>query len=71
MVTSIIPPSLGFAGVAQCNKDIDAGYRTVQGVLPELEKMGLRAATRKEYADWVAAERRKLGCKVEGKEMAG
>ena len=71
VVTSIIPPSLGFAGVAQCNKDIDAGYRTVQGVLPELEKMGLRAATRKEYADWVAAERRKLGCKVEGKEMAG
>lgn len=61
VVTSIIPPSLGFAGVAQNKKDIDAGNRTVQGVMGELEKIGLCAATKEEYASWVLAERMKLG----------
>lgn len=56
VVTSLIPPRLGLAGVAQTAKDIDEGYRTVQGVLPFLEEMGLTAATTDDYLGWVQAE---------------
>lgn len=64
VITSIIPPSLGFAGVAQSKRDIDEGYRTVQGVLPVLDEIGLKAATKEEYSAWVLAQREKLGYKA-------
>lgn len=57
VITSLIPPSMGFAGVAQSTKDINEGFRTVQGVLPILDRMGLTAATSKEYFDWLTLER--------------
>lgn len=54
LVTSIIPPSTGLAGVAQSTMDVDEGNRTVRGVVPRLEKMGLRSATLAEYKEWLA-----------------
>ena len=36
VVTSIVPPTVGLAGVSQAELDIDEGYRTVHGVLPHL-----------------------------------
>ena len=60
VVTSLIPPQSGLAGVAQSTKDINEGYRTVQGVLPVLERMGLKVATREYYLDWVDREQHKL-----------
>ena len=57
VITSLIPPSMGLAGVAQSTKDINEGSRTVQGVLPILDRMGLKAATSKEYLDWLTLER--------------
>ena len=57
VITSLIPPSMGFAGVAQSTKDINEGSRTVQGVLPILNRMGLTAATSKAYLDWITHER--------------
>jgi len=48
---------MGLAGVAQSTKDINEGSRTVQGVLPILDRMGLKAATSKEYLDWLTLER--------------
>jgi len=57
VVTSLIPPHSGLAGVSQSVLDIDEGYRTVEGVVPVLEEMGLKAATRAEYAQWVLNER--------------
>lgn len=60
VVTSIIPPLMGLAGVAQCKRDIDEGNRTVAGVLPFLEEMGLTAATAEEYLSWVEKEKAKL-----------
>lgn len=60
VITSIIPPLMGLAGVAQCKRDIDEGNRTVPGVLPFLEDMGLAAATAEEYRNWVDGEKAKL-----------
>lgn len=53
VVTSIIPPTSGLAGVAQSTKDVSEGYRTVAGVTPRLEALGLRAATSDEYKEWL------------------
>ena len=44
VVTSIIPPTTGLAGVSNAVLDIDEGHRTVAEVLPHLERLGLRPA---------------------------
>jgi methylornithine synthase len=55
VVTSIVPPTRGLAGVSQSELDIEEGYRTVEGVLPHLARLGLRAGTVDEYRAWLAA----------------
>ena len=55
VVTSIIPPHEGLAGVANSVQDIAEGYRTVAGVTPVLAECGLRPASVRAYADWVAS----------------
>ncbi len=55
VVTSIVPPTVGLAGVSQAELDIDEGYRTVHGVLPHLERLGLRPAGVTEYRERMAA----------------
>jgi methylornithine synthase len=55
VVTSIVPPTVGLAGVSQADLDIDEGRRTVAGVLPHLARLGLRSATVAEYRAWLAA----------------
>ena len=57
VVTSIVPPTSGLAGVSQAELDIDEGYRTVSGVLPHLERLGLRAASPAEYEEWLRRAR--------------
>ncbi len=54
VVTSIVPPDLGLAGVSQSELDIDAGLRTAAEVSVRLAALGLRAATAGEYGEWVA-----------------
>ena len=54
VVTSIVPPVSGLGGVAQAELDIDAGRRTVAGVMEHLPSLGLTAASPAEYAAWVA-----------------
>jgi methylornithine synthase len=54
VVTSIVPPDLGLAGVSQSELDIDAGLRTAAEVSARLGVLGLRAATPADYAAWVA-----------------
>ena len=49
VVTSIIPPLKGFAGVAHCDYNIDDGFRTVEGITPTVKKCGLETATVEEY----------------------
>jgi methylornithine synthase len=57
VVTSIVPPTVGLAGVSQAELDIDEGYRTVHGVLPHLARLGLRPAGVDEYRERMAAVR--------------
>ncbi|WP_291300695.1 methylornithine synthase PylB [Desulfosporosinus sp. BICA1-9] len=53
VVTSIIPPQSGLAGVSNQSLDIDDGNRTVSRIIPVLAQHGLVPASRDEYADWV------------------
>lgn len=54
VVTSIIPPDSGLAGVSQSTLDIDQGFRTVAGVKRHLAPLGLEVATLAEYEAWLA-----------------
>jgi methylornithine synthase len=45
VVTSIVPPHQGLAGVAQSFLDIDNAHRTVDSVLPVLKECGLQRAS--------------------------
>ncbi len=60
VITSLIPPQLGYAGVAQSIRDIDDGCRTVRGVIPILRQMGLEVAPLEQYRLWIEDERKKL-----------
>lgn len=57
VVTSIIPPDAGLAGVSQSTLDIDQGYRTVAGVKRHLAPLGLELATSAEYDAWLTGTR--------------
>lgn len=58
VVTSIIPPQSGLAGVSNHTLDIEEGNRTVSKITPILELNGLSIASRKEYAEWVLHRQR-------------
>ena len=65
VVTSIIPPGSGLAGVSQTSLDIDRGLRTVAGVARRLAPLGLEVASADEYSAWLrgtksVAERRRV-----------
>ena len=53
LVTSIIPPKTGLAGVAQSCMDVDDGGRTVDEVSKILGTMGLRVASNEEYQSYI------------------
>lgn len=53
VVTSIIPPRSGLAGVAQSEMDVDDGGRTVEEATKILESLGLAAATPEEYRAYI------------------
>ena len=53
VITSLVPPGQGFAGVAQSTLDIDDARRTVASVEPVIRACDLTAATVAEYHRWV------------------
>lgn len=53
VITSIIPPSSGMAGVSQSSLDIDEGNRTVEKIIPVLRLNHLEPATQGEYQSWI------------------
>ena len=53
VVTSLIPPGQGLAGVAQCDLGIEDGKRTVAAIQSILRESGLEPASRKEYHSWL------------------
>lgn len=60
VVTSLVPPGQGFAGVAQSRLDIADGKRTTEMVLPVLEACGLEAASAEDYRSWIKARQEVL-----------
>ncbi len=54
VITSLVPPGEGWAGVAQSRLDIEEGRRTAESVEPVLASCGLVAATTGEYKEWVS-----------------
>lgn len=53
VVTSIVPPQHGLAGVANHTLDIEASRRTLDHIRPVLKDRGLEPATTAEYRDWI------------------
>ncbi|KJR45378.1 Proline 2-methylase for pyrrolysine biosynthesis [Desulfosporosinus sp. I2] len=53
VVTSVIPPHSGLAGVSNHSLDIEDGNRTISRITPVLAQHGLVAASKDEYAEWV------------------
>ena len=63
VITSIIPPNFELKGVAQSELGIDEGLRSVDGVRPYVERLGLSIASRREYEKWVENEKEELSRK--------
>jgi methylornithine synthase len=57
VVTSIIPPNSGLAGVAQAHLGVDEGLRSVEGIRPFIERLGLHIAPKKSYLRWINEEK--------------
>lgn len=63
VVTSLIPPGQGLAGVAQSDLHIEDGKRTVVGIQNILRENGLEPASGEEYHSWLK-QRLKSGSPV-------
>jgi methylornithine synthase len=70
VVTSIVPPGEGLAGVAQHSLDIEDGRRTNASVLKVLDESGLGPATNGEYQDWMKGRRQLFTNRKSGREAA-
>lgn len=68
VVTSIIPPKKGYAGVANSEHDIDEGYRTVEGIAQTLQECGVSAAELGVYQQWVT-NRKNMLCQSADEEI--
>lgn len=60
VITSIIPPSSGLAGVSQSTLDIDDGNRSIEKIIPVLKSMHLEPANRLEYQAWVNSRQARI-----------
>jgi methylornithine synthase len=58
VVTSLILPHSEMVGVAQSTLDICEGYRTVKGITPILNELGLIKAELNDYISWIEHERK-------------
>lgn len=67
VITSIIPPLSGMAGVSQSTLDIDDGNRSVEKILPILKAKLLEPATSCDYQAWVTS--RQAPTSYRGKEV--
>ncbi len=53
VVTSLVPPGTGLAGVARNRMDIEEARRTCQGIAPILADCGLRRASQTRYQQYI------------------
>jgi methylornithine synthase len=57
VVTSLVVPGKGLAGVANNSLDIEQARRTPKAILPILSGCGLEAATLDEYLSWIESQK--------------
>lgn len=57
VVTSIVPPRKGLAGVANNSLDIEDSRRSLKHILPILKDCGLKAALPGDYLTWITERR--------------
>ena len=57
VVTSLVPPRAGMAGVANAQGDIKNSARTPQGIAPVLAACGLEVARQEAYLHWMEKRR--------------
>ena len=57
VVTSLVPPGTGLAGVANATLDIDEARRTPQGIAATLAECGLQVAAHRDYRIWLERQR--------------
>lgn len=60
VVTSVIPPRSGLAGVSNHSLDIEDGNRTVKKITPVLTQHGLVLASRNDFATWIMERSKSL-----------
>ncbi len=60
VITSIVPPGAGLAGVANHTLDIDNGDRTVNAIGPVLRRCQLRSGSLDDYRKWMANRKKQL-----------
>lgn len=53
VITSLVPPEYGLAGVAHHELDIENANRTMTGIAPVLKTAGLRLARQSDYLQWI------------------
>ena len=53
VVTSLVPPDKGLAGVAQKSLDIEEAKRTLVKITPILDSCGLTAASQQDFHNWM------------------
>ena len=53
VITSIVPPRKGLAGVANNALDIENARRTHESIVPILKECGLRTADAHAYGAWI------------------
>jgi len=68
VVTSIVPPEKGLAGVANHSLDIEDSRRTLTHILPILKTCGLETAQPEDYRAWIKNRQHALLCSPGNKE---
>jgi methylornithine synthase len=70
VITSIVPPGEGLVGVAQHSLNIEEGGRTTASVENVLKRLGLEAATREEYRNWIRRRQQAIANSRNNTEVA-
>ncbi len=60
VVTSVIPPRHGLAGVSRARSDIEDSQRTVSSVASVIKGLGLKIAPILTYQRWIKKEKRRF-----------
>lgn len=55
VVTSIVPPDSGLAGVANNSLDIKEARRSMEKIIPVLKSCGLEVASQQAFKDWLSS----------------